>query len=172
MGRGPGGGDLSCLMSLLLVKLHFWCLLSVTVGCDNGTFSSPSLLAPECLDEVERQVREANIRFHPQRLKSCLGSFLFQFPISAILKGVTWLVVKNIWLVDNVLVFPGGSVVKNPLPMQVPQESWVRSLGQEGPLEEEMATLSSILAWDKPMYRGAWWATIHEVAKSQTGLSN
>ena len=56
--------------------------------------------------------------------------------------------------------------------MQVPQETWVRSLGQEGPLEEEMATLSSILAWDKPMYRGAWWATIHEVAKSQTGLSN
>ena len=56
--------------------------------------------------------------------------------------------------------------------MQVPQETWVRSLGQEGPLEEEMATLSSILAWGNPMYRGAWWATIHEVAKSQTGLSN
>ena len=108
------------------------------------------------LNEVEGQVREANIRFQTQRLKSCLGSWLFQFPITAVLKGVIWLVVKNIWLVDNVLVFPGGSVVKNPLPMQVPQETWVRSMGQEDTLEEEMAPLSCILAWDNPMYRGAW----------------
>ena len=43
--------------------------------------------------------------------------------------------------------FPGGSVVKNPLAMQ---ETWVRSLGQEDPLEEEMATHSSILAWEIP----------------------
>ena len=43
--------------------------------------------------------------------------------------------------------FPGGSVVKNPLPVQVPQETWVRSLGGEDPLEEEMASHSSILAW-------------------------
>ena len=42
--------------------------------------------------------------------------------------------------------FPGGSVVKNHLPMQETQETWVRSLGQEDPLEEEMATPSSILA--------------------------
>ena len=43
--------------------------------------------------------------------------------------------------------FPGGSVVKNPLPVQVPQETWVQSLGGEDPLEEEMASHSSILAW-------------------------
>ena len=30
------------------------------------------------------------------------------------------------------------------------QETWVRSLGQEDPLEEDMATLSSILAWEIP----------------------
>ena len=30
------------------------------------------------------------------------------------------------------------------------QEMWVRSLGQEDPLEEEMATCSSILAWEIP----------------------
>jgi len=30
------------------------------------------------------------------------------------------------------------------------QEKWVRSLGQEDPLEEEMATYSSILAWEIP----------------------
>ena len=46
--------------------------------------------------------------------------------------------------------FCGGSVVKNPLPMQEIQETWVRSLGQEDPLEKEMATHSSILAWGIP----------------------
>ena len=43
--------------------------------------------------------------------------------------------------------FPGGSVVKNP---SAKQESWVRSLDREDPLEEEMATHSSILAWRIP----------------------
>ena len=43
--------------------------------------------------------------------------------------------------------FPGGSVVKNLPVMQKTQETWVRSLGQEDPLEKEMATHSSILAW-------------------------
>jgi len=47
------------------------------------------------------------------------------------------------------------------------QETWVRSLGQEDPLEKGMATDSSILAWRIPMDRGACRATVHEVAKSQ-----
>ena len=47
-------------------------------------------------------------------------------------------------------------------------ETWVRSLGWEDPLQEGMATLSSILAWRVPMDRGAWWATAHGVAKSDT----
>ena len=51
-------------------------------------------------------------------------------------------------------------------------ETWVRSLGWEDPLGEGMATHSSILAWRIPMDRGAWWATVHEVAKSQTRLSD
>ena len=38
-------------------------------------------------------------------------------------------------------------VVKNLLPMQEMSETWVRSLGQEDPLEEGMAIHSSILAW-------------------------
>ena len=45
-------------------------------------------------------------------------------------------------------------------------ETWVWSLGWEDPLEEGMATHSSIIAWRIPMDRGAWWATVHEVAKS------
>ena len=48
---------------------------------------------------------------------------------------------------------------------------WVGSLGREDPLEEGMATLSSILAWRIPRDRGAWWAAVYGVAKSQTGLS-
>ena len=34
--------------------------------------------------------------------------------------------------------------------MQQTQETWVQSLGQEDPLEKEMATHSSILAWEIP----------------------
>ena len=41
-------------------------------------------------------------------------------------------------------------MIKNLLAMQEPQEKQVRSLGLEDPLEEEMATHSSILAWRIP----------------------
>ena len=44
-------------------------------------------------------------------------------------------------------VFSAGTVVKNRLPIQ---EMQVGSLGQEDPLEKEMATHSSILAWETP----------------------
>ena len=43
--------------------------------------------------------------------------------------------------------FPGGSTVKNLPAMQETPETWVRSLSGEDPLEEGMATHSSILAW-------------------------
>ena len=46
--------------------------------------------------------------------------------------------------------FPNGSGVKNPPAMQEMQETWVRSLGREDPLEEEMASHSSLLAWEIP----------------------
>ena len=51
------------------------------------------------------------------------------------------------------------------------QWSQVRSLGQEDPLEKEMATHSSILAWRIPMDREDWRATVHGVSKSPTWLS-
>ena len=58
-------------------------------------------------------------------------------------------------------------MVKNPLPIQVMPEMRVQSLGQEDPLQEEMATHSNILAWrigwtEKPQ------ATAHRVAQSRT----
>ena len=57
-------------------------------------------------------------------------------------------------------------MVKN---LTATQETWVRSLGWEGPLEEGMATQSSILTW-----RISWTEdpdrlhTGHGVTKSQT----
>ena len=45
------------------------------------------------------------------------------------------------------------------------QESRVRSLGLEAPLEKRMAIPSSLLAWRVPMDRGAWQATVHGIAK-------
>ena len=47
--------------------------------------------------------------------------------------------------------FPGGSEVKTLPAMQEPQGMQVQSLGWEDPLEEGMATHSSILAWRFPM---------------------
>ena len=45
------------------------------------------------------------------------------------------------------------------------QKTWVRSLDQEDPLEEDLATHSSILAMGNPMEREAWRATAHGVTK-------
>ena len=47
------------------------------------------------------------------------------------------------------------------------QETWIQSLGWEDPLEKETATHSSILAWEYPMDRGAWLATVYGVTNSQ-----
>ena len=79
------------------------------------------------------------------------------------------------------------------------QETWVRSLGWDDPLEKGKATHSSILTWqipglqrirhnfhfgkgngnplqysclENPMDGGAWWATDHGVAKSRPRLSD
>ena len=62
-----------------------------------------------------------------------------------------------------------AQMVKN-LPAM--RKTWVRSLGCEDPLEKGMATDCSILAWRIPMDRGAWWATVHGVAKSQTPVGD
>ena len=62
------------------------------------------------------------------------------------------------------------------------QETWIRSLGQEDPLEKEMATHSSVLAWEIPrtVKPGGLQSTRSQKSqlqsmrsqKSQTGLSN
>ena len=62
----------------------------------------------------------------------------------------------------DIIVVYSYSAVKNLLPMQ---ETQVQSLGQEDPLEKEMAAHSSILVWENPMDRVDWQATIHGVTK-------
>ena len=58
-------------------------------------------------------------------------------------------------------------MVKNLPAMQEPQEIWVRSLGQEDPLEEGMATHVSILAWRILWTEESVGLTVHRVTKSQ-----
>ena len=55
--------------------------------------------------------------------------------------------------------------VKNLPAMQETQEIQFQFLGQEDPLEKEMATHSSILAWGNPMDRRTWLAAVHELSK-------
>ena len=62
-----------------------------------------------------------------------------------------------------------AQMVKNPPAMQ---ESWFWSLVWEDPLKDGMTSLSSILAWRIPMDRGALWATVYGVTKSQAWLSD
>ena len=58
------------------------------------------------------------------------------------------------------LGFPGRSEAKASAGMR---ETRARSLGQEDPLEKEMATHSSTCL-ENPMEGGAWWATVHGVS--------
>ena len=45
------------------------------------------------------------------------------------------------------------------------QETWIQPLGRKDPLEKEMATHSSTLAWRIPMDGGAWRAAVPGVAE-------
>ena len=58
-----------------------------------------------------------------------------------------------------------AQMVKN---LPAVQETWVRFLGWEDPLDEGKETYTNSLAWRIPMNRGAWQATVHGVTKSWT----
>ena len=73
--------------------------------------------------------------------------------------------IYSIWVFLRIL----AHLVKNP---PAKQETPVRFLGQEDPLEKKMATHSSIRILEYSMDRVAWQATVHGVSKSRTWLSN
>ena len=51
-------------------------------------------------------------------------------------------------------------------------ETRVQSLGREDPLEKEMGNPFQYSCLENPIDRGAWWATVHGLAKSWTRLSD
>ena len=55
-------------------------------------------------------------------------------------------------------------LLKNPPAVR---ETWVRSLGREDPLEKAMGNPLLYSCLENPMDRGAWWAAVHGIAKSQ-----
>ena len=65
--------------------------------------------------------------------------------------------------------FPGGSDCKDSA-CNVGDLDSIPVLGRSP--KEGIATHSSILAWRIPTNRETWWATIYEVAKSWTRLSD
>ena len=85
-----------------------------------------------------------------------------EWPVSV--KGRTGLYVEK--------GFPSGTSGKEPICQSRRHEMRVWFLGREDPLEEPVATHSSILTWRIPMDRGAWWAIVYRVAKSWTWLSD
>ena len=76
---------------------------------------------------------------------------------------------SNFIFVYSLIFFPGGSDSKEST-CNVGEVSSIP--GWKDPLEEHMATHSSILAWRIPLDRGAWQAAVHGVAKSRTQLSD
>ena len=79
--------------------------------------------------------------FRTRKYKAVWGQKVKKFPKNEIPQNVrlSW-----VW------VFPGGSVVKNLPASAGDVETQAQSLGWEDPLEEEVATHSSILAWKIP----------------------
>ena len=78
---------------------------------------------------------------HPTKFWAC-DSFRF-LPAWCVRHGKSFLMVV---LTFTTLI----TAVNNPPAMQETQETWVLSLGQEDPLEKEMATHSNIPAWEIP----------------------
>ena len=69
------------------------------------------------------------------------------FPMAPTLLGSNAILAS----LDTVKTFPDGQQVKNMPVIQEIQETWVQCPGQDDPLEEEMATHSSIFAWEIPL---------------------
>ena len=64
--------------------------------------------------------------------------------------------------------FPLVLVEKSPPASTGDIETWVRSLGREDPPGEGNGNPLQYSCLENPMDRGAWWAAVHRVAKSQT----
>ena len=96
-----------------------------------------------CCSPWSRRVRHHLATEQQQQQQGVMLSILsFQLPFGGILASVKQF--RNV---------PQTLTVKR---LPTTQNTWVRSLGREGPLEKEMAIHSSTLAWKNPMDGGAW----------------
>ena len=77
--------------------------------------------------------------------------------------GRCWVKISILPKVIQTDYHPGQNPSRIPLPPLLPTmwETRVQSLGREDPLEKEMSTHSSTLAWKNPMDREASYATVH-----------
>ena len=113
---------------------------------------------PHCLEPCTEQAQPRWQRLGGPRGPHCC-------PDSPLHTRVCICVCVHMCMCVHSMSFPGGSGIEDP---PATWETWVQSLGWEDPLEEGLATTSSILAWRIPIDRGAWRATVHRVTKSQT----
>ena len=80
--------------------------------------------------------------------------------------------VLSIIITVLILLAPTLEVAQTVKNLPAMQETQVRSLGQEDPLEKVYGNPLQYSLLGNHTDRGAWWATVHIVAKSQTRLSD
>ena len=138
---------------------------AVIILCNNCLHS----LIIRDLIESKKQILQPIFIFLSQKILP--QNILCHYDMLIILLRVLWL--QCLFLFSNhsksLLGFPVAQVVRNPPTMR---KTWVPSLGCKDPLEDGMATHSSILAWRIPMDRGDWLTAVHGVVKNRTQLSD
>jgi len=99
------------------------------------------------------------------------GSLLYSSPLS-LMRSLTLL--KSCLLINilyvHILGFLGGPAVKSPSARQEPPETQIQFLGWEEPHGRGNGNPLQYSCLENPTDRGAWLATVHGVAKSQTQL--
>ena len=79
------------------------------------------------------------------------------YPVLSTQNELCYFPISNCVRLNNPMGFPDGSVVKNLPAHAEDTRCWVQSLGWEDPPEKEMATHSSILAWEIPRTEEPGW---------------
>ena len=139
---------------LLVKKWPFYCFrLTYTEVSRRSREDLPA--TPRLVSKQVPQLKE------PTGLTTFLPTWQFEGKFSSWIRAPLFLQLSRLYLGASLVVSDGKA-------SPVMQEPWVRSPGQEDPLEKKMATHSSILAWKIPMDRGVWRATVHGVAELDT----